>query len=329
MKLMVGALILLVLFSAAPVAGQDLSFDTTIRLSPDFAHEIVGIRLNNTGRFPLEDFSYELPGDARNVEVYDGSGNLSYDILTGEGFVVSARFRNPVQPGSSASVYVEFDTDEFLSTIEGEHVFSALFSPPPGSRRLSLTVVLPRGMGLINPIASGARTDIAPLPTQTISDGLKTSFVWTREPAEELAVFIRYVVLTQPTVSATIPLQTHVTAVSAPDSRGVGLFLPLAAAALLLLLFYRFYFRRQDGGGGEVDLGLKTEFMRDDERLLIGLVRENEGIVQKRLCDSTGFSKAKVSKIVSELESRGIVRVERVGRRNKLFLSEEFKKGSF
>ncbi len=65
--------------------------------------------------------------------------------------------------------------------------------------------------------------------------------------------------------------------------------------------------------------------MKDDERIIIDLVQENDGIVQMRLCDHTGFSKAKVSKIVSEMEKRKIVRVERVGRRNKLFLSEEFK----
>jgi len=327
MKLGVGVLILLFLFSVAPVGGQDLSFDTTILLSPDFAHETIEISLNNTGRFPLEEFSYELPGDARNIMIYDRAGNLSFKTLPVEGFVVSARFRNPIQPGSSVIVFVEFDTDEMLSTVGGEHVFSALFSPPPGSSRLSLSVVLPLGMGLINPVASGARTDIAPLPTQTVSDGLKTRFIWTVEPAEELAVFIRYTALSQPAVSTSTLLQTVATPdVSAQDSKGLSLVFPAAVSLVVLLLIYRFYLGRAEADG-EVDLGLKTEFMRDDERLLIGLVRENEGIVQKRLCDNTGFSKAKVSKIVSELESRGIVRVERVGRRNKLFLSEEFKSG--
>ncbi len=302
-----------------PVAGQRVSYEITITLSENQAHEAVKITLNNTGTFPFEDFSYLLPADATGIKVYDSAGSLSPDIATGDAIVITSNFRSPLQPGTEETLTIEFDTFELVSIVEGEHIFSALFSPPGGSSQLGLRISLPRGMGLPNPISSGARTDIAPLPDQTISDGTTTTFVWNVDPADELAVFIRYSPLIQS--STTLPAAVTTTFTPVPqkeDSKIYWLFVPLFIA-IFLIGYYRF----RGGGDG---LENKTEFMKDDERIIIDLVRENAGIVQKRLGDHTGFSKAKVSKIISELERRKIVRVERVGRRNKLFLSEEFKK---
>ncbi|RMF89870.1 MAG: hypothetical protein D6733_05325 [Methanobacteriota archaeon] len=296
------------LLSSHPAAAQELSYHISITLHEDRAHEVVRIGVNNTGEAPLDDFSYELPGDAANIEVYDEAGNLSPRISRGGGVVVAADFREPLPPGAAASITIEFDTAQLITRSGEERVFSALFSPPANhTKRFLLEVALPSGMGLLHPLSSGSTTDIAPLPDETLSDGRTTRFMWDVRPEGDFALFIRYAPLTS----------------SRPVAAGGAAqpFLPALVALLLLLLLGAYLVR-----GRAPRAAPKTEFMKEDERLVIEIISAREGIVQKRLVDETGFSKAKVSKIVSELEKRGIVRVERIGRRNKLFLSEEFKK---
>lgn len=307
-------LLLSLLMLLSQVAAQEISYDITISLSEDSAHEILKITVNNTGELPLEDFSYELPGDAIDIKVYDAFGDLSPEIVYGANVVINSDFRAPVQPGKKEVITIEFDTAELISFNGREYIFSALFSPPARyTKRFLLRLELPRGMGLPNPISSGARTDIAPLPDETISDGTTTAFVWDVAPGEDFAAFVRYMPLISVSTSppSTPPPSTSV--------RSVGY--PLIVFVLLAVLLGAYYFKRKKEAVKE-----KTEFMKDDEKTVIELIKGNEGIVQKRLVESTGFSKAKISKIVSELEKRKIVRVEKVGRRNKLFLTEEFKK---
>jgi len=296
--------IFLVLLIPFQVSAQEISYDITIELSQDKAHEAVRITVNNTGTVPFEDFSYRLPGDASDIRVFDAAGELSPEISVGEEILISARFRTPIQPDEEKLITIEFDTAELLSANGDSFIFSALFSPPPAlTRNFLLKIELPKGMGLAHPVSSAAQTDIAPLPDKTVSDGTKTIFEWDVKEMGEFAVFIRYGKL------------------SPPDYSSVLLdYASLFILAIVLVGLSFFISRKRPRKEAE-------GFMKEDEQVLIDLIRENEGIVQKRLADYTDFSKAKVSKIVSDLEKRGIVRVEKSGRRNKLFLTEEFKKG--
>ncbi len=312
----ISAVILLLCIAFPPVGAQEVAYDTKIILTESAAHEIITIDLNNTGDFPLEDFSYQLPSDALNIHVTDEKGSLEPEIMRADNVVINSNFRDPIQPGTIGMVKVEFDTSELVSPVGGEFIFSALFSPPPSSKpAFRLEIVLPRGMGLSNPISSGVRTDIVPLPDETLSDGSSTSFVWDVREVKDFAVFVRYGPLINPT--------TQSPSTPPPTTRQTGSNIPMIFILSLLAavaIAYSLYRSKKSAVEG------KTEFMKDDEKRIIELIREDEGIVQKRLGDKTGFSKAKVSKIVSDLEKRKIVRVQKIGRRNKLYLTEEFKK---
>jgi uncharacterized membrane protein len=294
--------VFLILFLLTPyTAAQELQYEIIVTLSEKQAHELIKITLNNTGNVPFEDFSYTLPGDAGGIRVYDALGNLNPEILSEDKTQIMASFRDPVARGEQETIYIEFKTSELISSVEDEHIFSAFFSPFPDlTKRFHLTIELPRGMGLSHPLSSGAQTDIAPLPDNTFSDGSRTIFEWNAAPEGDFAVFIRYSNFSTPLVS--------------PFLKSVIAIILIGVLLVGVLVFIRSKSRDKE----------TTVFMREDEKILIELIRENEGIVQKRLSDHTGFSKAKVSKIVSELESRDILRIEKIGRRNKLFLTEEF-----
>ncbi|MFQ5801044.1 MAG: hypothetical protein ACE5HH_04935, partial [Candidatus Hydrothermarchaeales archaeon] len=264
-------LLMALLMLLPQVAAQEISYDIIISLSEDSVHETLKITVNNDGELPLEDFSYELPGDAKDIKVYDALGNLSPEIVYGANVVINSEFRAPVQPGEKEVITIEFNTAELISFNGEEYIFSALFSPPARyTKKFLLRLELPRGMGLPTPISSGARTDIAPLPDETISDGTTTTFVWDVKPGDDFAAFVRYMPL--------IPVSTSPPSTPAPStsvwSRGYLLIVPV----LLAVLLGAYYFKRKKEKVKE-----KTEFMKDDEKTIIELIRANEGIVQKRL----------------------------------------------
>ncbi|RMF91725.1 MAG: hypothetical protein D6733_00370 [Methanobacteriota archaeon] len=63
-----------------------------------------------------------------------------------------------------------------------------------------------------------------------------------------------------------------------------------------------------------------------DEVLLMDLIAGSEGVTQDSLRFKTGFSKSKVSALVSELEKKDILVRERLGRTYRVFIADWLKK---
>ncbi|WP_459201952.1 helix-turn-helix transcriptional regulator [Methanococcus sp. CF] len=63
--------------------------------------------------------------------------------------------------------------------------------------------------------------------------------------------------------------------------------------------------------------------LTDEEKGLIELIREHGSISQKEIVDITGLTKPKVSRMISDLEQRGMVRKVKIGRINKIALSQD------
>jgi len=74
---------------------------------------------------------------------------------------------------------------------------------------------------------------------------------------------------------------------------------------------------------------LVLSVLNENERLVVDIIRKEKKkqVDQRRIVNLSGFSKAKVSRIIRNLEERGIVDSERIGRRNKITLKKKFMKG--
>ena len=90
----------------------------------------------------------------------------------------------------------------------------------------------------------------------------------------------------------------------------VGIFL----ASILLIYLKRI--RKPE----EVVLSVLDEY----ERKVFEIIRKKKQVRQRRVVQETNFSKAKVSRIVKNLENRGLIEVEKVGRTNILKLKKKF-----
>jgi uncharacterized membrane protein len=66
--------------------------------------------------------------------------------------------------------------------------------------------------------------------------------------------------------------------------------------------------------------------LSEDEKLLVDMISESEGITQDSIRFKTKFSKSKVSALLSELEKKDILSREKLGRTYKVFISDWLKK---
>ena len=86
------------------------------------------------------------------------------------------------------------------------------------------------------------------------------------------------------------------------------------------VLFYQFYYK---------DKGIKLIFpvLKKDEKLIFNsIMKHGNGVNQKVIVRDSGYSKAKVSKVLKSLSERGLVRLERIGRSNKVYMQKNIEK---
>ncbi len=74
------------------------------------------------------------------------------------------------------------------------------------------------------------------------------------------------------------------------------------------------------------NLEVLKKALSGDERLLIEMIGESEGVTQDSIRFKTGFSKSKVSALVSEMEKKDILSREKLGRTYKIYISDWLKK---
>ena len=100
----------------------------------------------------------------------------------------------------------------------------------------------------------------------------------------------------------------------------------LAVFVYLTLTSEKDEVKKTDAEMGDKDLVDVVEKVLDrDESLIINIIKEHEGVTQDSLRFKTGFSKAKISLILKELEEKGIVYRERFGKTYKLYIGDWLK----
>jgi predicted HTH transcriptional regulator len=74
------------------------------------------------------------------------------------------------------------------------------------------------------------------------------------------------------------------------------------------------------------NLDVLKRALNEDEKALIEMISETEGVTQDSIRFKTGFSKSKVSALLSEMERKDIIIREKLGRTYKLFISDWLRK---
>ncbi len=289
----------LVFFLAMPVslAQEIINYNISVKLEKDTAEEEISVLLYNQNYYPLKTFSYSLRADAINIEVYDEKGALDFNTTAYRGIVIRSKFREPLSPNATTRIAIRFTVPNAVRKAGSEYIFSPVFSLPPGTDEFRLKIRLPEGMGLPSPISEDSGfTDVVPIPDDVSSDGKAIILEWRRINVEgDFAVYVRF---TRPYIQN-------------------NLYIAALISAIFILAALYFKWSRRKHAPLRVS---------EDESKVLELIRSKQGIAQKEIVENTGFSKAKVSGIVSSLEKKGLIWKKRIGLENRLYLSEERKK---
>lgn len=210
------------------------------------------------------------------------------------------------QTNSTENFTAEFDfTASDISTRRGNinyFQFSRIFRVPTDKYRLK--VVLPEDASIVNE-DNISQPSIYPENGQTGSNGQRIFVVWNTLP--ELGG--------EPTTFS-IFYNDPEDSISLFQYIGIGLLV-----VLLALLSYTVWSRIS-----KLDISETYEDLNEDQEDIIELLVKNEGsMLQKDVVDSSEYSKAKVSGLVSELVDKGVIEKEKEGRSNKLIISGRYK----
>lgn len=202
---------------------------------------------------------------------------------------------------------LEFDSFDLIKRVDGRFLYKQEFHVPLETSSLSFKAILPEGMFLTS---GGAFQQFLPLDGEKGSDGRRIFISWRKErlqAGESFDTQVSYEALSD---------NSQMTALLTS-----GLF-ALGISIVLLVSGFWLYFRRF-----RKDIKIVMPVLKSDEKTIMELLLKTKGFSnQKLLVRESNYSKAKVSKILNSLRERGIVRLEREGRGNKVYIEKNFQK---
>ncbi len=332
-------LLLLVLILIPAASAQEISeYKVEAKIEGQTLYEKVAISIKNNHDYALTEINYPFNGRVENLKSYDPQGGLKSETnYIGDKTYVKVYFRGTLMPGGEYTVRHEFQTPQKISEYNNTYLLSTAYSLLANVKNFELTLRLPEGMGIVE-----GEANIVPKPEEVTTDGRQIILRWTEKNPTEYRVFVRYeplVIKTPPPTTTPAPTTLPPTTLPPTTQPPINIpqvpawysYLPILSAVLIILLIILASYIMADKWRVKLpfsksrDISEKIDILKEDEQEILRIIMESDGIVQRKIQDLAGFSKAKVSKILSELEKRGAIRKEQIGRRNKIYLTEKLK----
>ncbi|HLC50902.1 MAG TPA: hypothetical protein VJH90_00830 [archaeon] len=200
----------------------------------------------------------------------------------------------------SFKVSVTHSCDTCVVERDGQFQYRYSIKVPLYVKKLYALVKIPEGMGLLN-----QENPFFPADANVASDGRRPILKWSRD---------------------SLPADSSFDVSVAYESLGIysqfrmEYVIALFAIIAIAFLGYGLYTKK-------AQVKLILPLMKKDEKIVLeSILKHGQGVNQKSVVKETNYSKAKVSKVLNSLQERGIVKLERSGRTNKIFLEGNFKK---
>jgi uncharacterized membrane protein len=201
-------------------------------------------------------------------------------------------------------VVISYSSYQKISKKDNYFLFQDSFKINSDTDTVSFLIKLPEGTGLKEPIENSS----SPSGALIGSDGRRTIINWIENDLKKGGTFdvsIAYEKIGEVVVSE-FPVQ---------------IIMVIAIVIIVgFAFFYQFYWRLRG-------VNLIIPILKKDEKKIFDTIMKNgSGVNQKIIVNDSGYSKAKVSKVLKSLEERGILRLERIGRKNKVHIEKNFEK---
>jgi len=200
---------------------------------------------------------------------------------------------------------LEYDSFDLVTKVDNQFLYKQEFHVPLETKQLSFKAMLPEGMFL----SSGSVfQQYLPATGEKGSDGRRIFVSWRKE-----------------NLGAGESFDTQISYEASSDNSQMtalltsGLFV-LGISIVILIVGFWFFFKRF-----KKNIKFVLPVLKGDEKTIMELIIRDKGKTnQKLLVRESNFSKARVSKILKSLQERGIVKLEREGRGNNVYLMKDF-----
>jgi len=238
-------------------------------------------------------YTIKLPSDAKAISLWLDD-LLQEKEITQKTFLVTAK-----------KIKIAYLTKEYL---ENQNFLIDL-TFPDDIKNLEIKAVLSEDLKLAKPIDYSSLTSNAvfPRPTKIETDGQRLIILWERnniKKGDSISLLVIF------------------------KKRTSNIWIITSAAVIIVVLFSLYYFilklKRLKVKEVEKKVIIKEgieKHLKEDEAAIIRILKQREGqCEQGTLRVITGFSKAKLSGLLKELEERKIIYKEKRGKKNLIFL---------
>jgi uncharacterized membrane protein len=274
------ALIFFILLAYPSAAQEFHTYSIKADIVGNIATEDVEITFSE-----ISDLTYVVDGNIDQVNPTSNDGKLTYSVENGpQSYIVVSNLSD------KNHLKILFETNSPLSRKDGnvEALFKLRFPVDVGD--FSLTIVLP-DHGL--PVSTEDGFSIFPTPQKQFIEVDRYHILWERndlKSGDEITYSVVYA----------LPKRSY---------------LPyLVSLVILIGALYSIYYLRKR----KKDLFLKG--LGKNERKVIELLLERNEIYQSEIREKMGFSKVKMTRLVQKLEKKGLIEIEKIGKKNKIFL---------
>ncbi|MBW2977616.1 hypothetical protein KY331_02115 [Candidatus Woesearchaeota archaeon] len=284
------SLVVFLLLTSAVCALESYQINYNVVGSNVVVENVVRFSKGMTGTLSLS-----IPPDAETIEVYLD------DVKT------DAEIKN-----NSVKIYMDATKEIKLSYITKEHIDRSNFLLNKiieyDADSFEITLVLPEEAVLKRQIKDETGS-IFPRPDKATTDGRSLIFIWEREDVEagdEVSIFVMY-----KTKEFSLPLPMSI----------------LVAILILALVVYFYYTKKPTKKEVKKKVKKKAtehkmlKHLKEDEQQIVRVLKQRKGSCEQgTLRVVTNFSKARLSRLLMELEERRIIYKEKRGKKNLIFL---------
>ena len=241
---------------------------------------------------PVNHLDYKVNFPIQNLKAY--STFESADCKVKEDNLIACDFRG--MSGLNRQLTMIFDTTGGVTEQNGKFVFSASYGFEPTESAFIL-IRLPQHSVLSEDVANAS---FSPPDGKIISDGKKIGVYWELEGVNE---------------------SSKTFSVSYSPGFEIPTYMIISLTIIVIVVMtglITYALRKRPQSQIMIE-----SVLNKDEKTVVDIMKRREGTaLQKHIVKESGFSKAKVSRIVKDMKARGIVDIQPVsGRENKIVLT--------
>ncbi|MEM5801181.1 MAG: hypothetical protein QW350_02245 [Candidatus Aenigmatarchaeota archaeon] len=203
----------------------------------------------------------------------------------------------------SENIKISFNVKNIVRQSNGIMIFSYDMPISFNTKQVNVKLELPFGYALTDKVL----VPISPPNTEVGTDGRKIFVRWEFKNKEPDDI---------------IPLRVYFEKTGETNNikyYGAIIAVSISIIIILIVLYLRLIKKKPE---------LVLSVLNEAERMVVEILQSQpeEEVDQRKIVNLSGFSKAKVSRIIQSLEERGVIESIRYGRKNKIKLKKKFVK---